>query len=240
MKRLGLSVAEPPPKAWSAGRTPPRSAELPVVLHRWRADVLVHARMGAEQPGGQVPQALRHGHRGLGVVLAPPLVVLVQTGRDGVELPLPVVLVELPPAAAEFQQHLGGRVVVRLDDGAALLVREGRGRCDVSAARRRDGDDRRSAVQVCTLRTGRPRARSGIGDGGAARPGEPAVVAVAARVRSTPAGPSAGPSRSVPPQISWRAPREAIRLPPSISQYVAVGVDVAAAQEAVEEREVQP
>lgn len=71
-----------------------------------------HGGMGAEQA------AVCDGAAGA--------VGVVQARVDGVQLALPVGLVELPPAAAELQQHLGRAVVVQFADRAALAVRHGR------------------------------------------------------------------------------------------------------------------
>ena len=130
MKRLGLSVTEPPPKKWSgdagraaaagrlrkapacAARGPSTSGSGSEARERWR-----DARRGAFRNLSAAVVADRR------VFFA---VSIVEPGLDGVELALPVLLGEFPPAAAELQQHLGGRVVVELDDGAPLLVGEQR------------------------------------------------------------------------------------------------------------------
>ncbi len=67
---------------------------------------------------------------------------LVQPRVDTAQLPLPVGFVELPPAAAEFQQHLGRAVVVEFADGAAFAVRQGRVDLDVPQPGERYGHHR--------------------------------------------------------------------------------------------------
>jgi hypothetical protein len=48
---------------------------------------------------------------------------VVQLRVDPAQLALPVGLRELPPAAAELQQHLRGAVIVQFRDRAALAIR---------------------------------------------------------------------------------------------------------------------
>lgn len=91
---------------------------------------------GTEQAGLRIGE----GDTGLRVGAEP--VVRVEAGCDVLQLAAPVVLGELPPAVAELQQHLGGLVVVGLDEGAALLVRHRGDDLHEAQGGERDGDDR--------------------------------------------------------------------------------------------------
>ncbi len=141
---------------------------------------------------------------------------------------------------AEFEQHLGGLVVVGLDDGAALLVRH-RGD-DLHEAQRGegDGDDR----QVRRPQTGQF-LRVFLVDGlyghappvGSDRPGA-VGVGVAAGVVVLEAD-------HAPTELHLVAQAlvQGVRQAPAAAGDLPVadgGVDVAAAQEAVEEGEVEP
>ncbi len=141
---------------------------------------------------------------------------------------------------AELQQHLRGLVVVGLDDRAALLVRHRGDDLHEAQGGERDGDDRQVR---------RPQTRWGLwivlGDG--LHGHAPAVGSDGAGTLGV--GVAAGvvelqPDHAVPePHLVAQALVQGVRQAPAAAGYLPVAdarVDVAAAEEAVEERQVQP